>query len=212
MPNALINYAAPGIPVLLISGFFGPAAAGFYSLGRKVLSMTKSLIGRSVSKVFYPHMADVANRGKNISRPHRKATAALALVGIIPFGSVFIAGPWLFAFVFGEDWIKAGEYARWIALWTYMTFISNPSNLTLVVFSLQKVVLLFEVIQIGLLVCGLCMGFYMFANDVTAIMLFCIMDSLLCLGLIIFAFIKVRQWEMRKTQTEQKAAEETMPQ
>jgi O-antigen/teichoic acid export membrane protein len=194
-PQIFIGNAAPSIPVLLLATFFGPSAVGFYSLGRKVLTMTTSLIGKSVSFVYYPHIASAVNQGKSLRRPLMKATAALALVGIIPFGCVFIAGPWLFALVFGKDWIKAGEYARWIAVWTFFVFINRPSTSTLNVLYMQKFLLLFEIIQIFVLTGGIYIGFRLFNSDLYAIMIFSLLAAVLNIGLLIFTVLKTKKYK-----------------
>jgi O-antigen/teichoic acid export membrane protein len=194
-PQIFIGNAAPSIPVLLLAVFFGPSAVGFYTLGRKVLTMTTSLIGKSVSFVYYPHIASVVNQGKSLRRPLMKATLTLALVGIIPFGCVFIAGPWLFSLVFGHDWIKAGEYARWIALWTFFVFINRPSTSTLNVLYMQKFLLLFEMIQICVLTVGIYIGFRLFNSDLYAIMIFSLLAAILNIGLLIFTVLKTKKYK-----------------
>src|SRR5690606_8930446 len=136
-PQILINAISQSMPILLLASFFGPASAGFYSIGRTVLGMPTQLIGKSVGDVFYPRIAEAANNGENITRLLTKATLALAAVGILPFGIVMIFGPWLFEFVFGGEWKIAGEYARWLALWSFFAFVNRPSVKSIPVLNLQ---------------------------------------------------------------------------
>lgn len=42
---------------------------------------------------------------------------------------IFIAGPELFSFIFGENWRLAGEFARWMTPWLYLHFISSPLSM-----------------------------------------------------------------------------------
>jgi O-antigen/teichoic acid export membrane protein len=37
-----------------------------------------------------------------------------------------IFGPWIFEFVFGEEWHDAGIYARYLSIYVLMVFISAP--------------------------------------------------------------------------------------
>jgi O-antigen/teichoic acid export membrane protein len=201
-PQSFINNAAENLPVLLLAGFFGPAAAGFYSIGRKVLTMTTRFIGKSVENIFYPYIADAANQRKTLSRPLIKTIIALALTGIIPFGSVMICGPWLFRIVFGPDWVKAGEYARWIALWTFFIFINQPAAAILPVLSLQKLFLYYEILSTCLLAAGICLGFYLFSNDLYAIAIFCVLGGLLNAFLIVVVIKKVKEFDLKQRKRE----------
>src|SRR5690606_20139454 len=54
-PQVLIFNVSDALPVLMLAAFFGPAAAGFYSLSRSILGAPVTLIGRAVGQVFYPH-------------------------------------------------------------------------------------------------------------------------------------------------------------
>lgn len=51
-PQAALNSLTQGLPVLVIAGFFGPAAAGFFTLTKSMLAAPASLVGQSVGNVF----------------------------------------------------------------------------------------------------------------------------------------------------------------
>ncbi|NMA65413.1 MAG: oligosaccharide flippase family protein [Clostridiaceae bacterium] len=189
-PQVFLNAVSQSLPVLMLTSLFGPASAGFYSLGRRVLSMPTQLIGNSVGDVFYPRIAEAANNGENLTRMIIKATLALAAVGIIPFGIVMAFGPWLFEFVFGADWVVAGEYARWIALWTLCAFINRPSVRAIPVLNLQDWFLVYEIISLAARVGALLLGFYLFRSDISAIILFSLSGVVLNAFLIFYTIKK----------------------
>jgi O-antigen/teichoic acid export membrane protein len=184
-PQVLLNGMSQNIPVFVLSSFFGPAAAGFYSIGRTVLSLPIQLIGKSVGDVFYPRITEAGNNNENLTRLITKATIALAAVGIIPFGTIVIAGPWLFSFVFGSDWVTAGEYARWMAVWVFTMFISLPSIKALPVLAAQAFHLKYTILMIIIRTGALLFGYYVFGNDVVAVAFFSISAAMLSLGLIV---------------------------
>src|SRR5699024_2107276 len=184
-PQVLLNGMSQNIPVFVLSSFFGPAAAGFYSIGRTVLSLPIQLIGKSVGDVFYPRITEAGNNNENLTRLITKATFALAAVGIIPFGTIVIAGPWLFSFVFGSDWVTAGEYARWMAVWVSTMFISLPSIKALPVLAAQAFHLKYTILMIIIRTGALLFGYYVFGNDVVAVAFFSISAAMLSLGLIV---------------------------
>lgn len=102
-PQVFINAISQSLPVLLLASFFGPASAGFYSIARTVLNIPVQLIGKSVGDVFYPRITEASNNKENLTLLIKKATLAMSIVGILPFGVVIMFGPWLFSFVFGEE-------------------------------------------------------------------------------------------------------------
>src|SRR5699024_9400210 len=55
-PQDLLDSFQQSFPVVLLTMFFGPAATGFYTIGRTVLRLPSSLIGKAVGDVFYPRI------------------------------------------------------------------------------------------------------------------------------------------------------------
>lgn len=193
-PQVFINAVSQSLPVLMLTTFFGPASAGFYSIGRKVLGMPSQLIANSVGDVFYPRIAEATHKGENITRLLVKATLTLALVGLVPFGVIIYFGPSLFSFVFGVDWATAGVYARWIGLWSYFMFINRPAVKTLPVIEAQQFHLAFSVVTILARVIALGVGGYVFGSDVVAVALYGISGSILNAMLIVLTIIKSKSY------------------
>ncbi|MFB9974599.1 oligosaccharide flippase family protein [Allobacillus sp. SKP2-8] len=189
-PQVLLNAVSQGLPILMLTTLFGPASAGFYSLGKTVLSAPSQLIGKSVGDVFYPRISEAAKRGENITRLLIKATLLLAVVGFIPFGIIVVFGPQIFSFVFGADWIIAGEYARWMALWIFVSFMNRPAVSVIQVIGLQGKFLLYEIVSTVLRFGSLYFGFSIFKSDIAAVTIFSLVSVLLNLFLIIFTVWK----------------------
>ncbi|GGJ98695.1 polysaccharide biosynthesis protein [Lentibacillus kapialis] len=184
-PQVFINGISHNIPVILLSGFFGPASAGFYSIGRTVLSLPIQLIGKSVGDVFYPRITEAEDKGENLTRLIARATVTLALIGIIPFGTIVLFGPWLFSFVFGSDWVTAGEYARWMSLWIFFIFVNQPCINALPVLAAQAFFLKYSIVTVIIRTAALLGGYVLFSDDVAAVASFSVAAALLSLGLIL---------------------------
>ena len=178
-PEVLIDAVSQGLPVLLLAGFFGPASAGFYSIGYTVLSIPSQLIGKSVGDVFYPRISDAANNGENLTGLIKKTTFYMGSIGVLPYIIVIAFGPWLFSFVFGAEWWTAGEYARWIALWTFFRFLNKPSVTALPALSAQAFQLNSTIVMLIARIASLAIGFYIFNSDLVAIALFAISGAIL---------------------------------
>ncbi|MFD1851261.1 lipopolysaccharide biosynthesis protein [Oceanobacillus bengalensis] len=194
-PQSIVNSISEGIPVLMLSSFFGAASVGFYSIGRSVLNVPTQLIGKSVGDVFYPKISTVANSGESVSKMLLKATLILIGIGILPFGFVILFGPFLFSLVYGSEWLLAGEYARWIALWSFSSFILQPVVRTLPVIMAQRFHLVYTIFSLLIRISMLAIGYFWFSSDIIAISLFGASSGLLNLILIIITLILCRRFD-----------------
>ena len=193
-PQIFINAVSLSLPVLMLSAFFGPASAGFYVIGKRILGLPSSLIGKSVHDVFYPRISEAAHKGKNLSRLIVKATLGLVATGILPFSVVILFGPIIFGFVFGSEWVTAGEYARWISLWLFSSFINRPSVSAIPVLKLQGYFLIYEIVSIALRLGALLIGFYIFNDDILAIILFSIAGFIVNIFLILLTVYRSKSY------------------
>ncbi|UTR12120.1 oligosaccharide flippase family protein [Evansella sp. LMS18] len=196
-PQELLNASSQGLPILMLSAFFGPAAAGFYSIGRTVLGVPTQLIGKAVGDVFYPEISNARINGIKLRPLILKATLALLTVGVVPFGVIILLGPTLFEIAFGEDWRTAGEYARWLALWSYFMFANQPSIRSFPVLKAQGFHLFFTIISLILRLVALLVGFILFKSDIIAIILFSIISSIGNIYLILYAIRKASEFDLR---------------
>src|SRR5690554_6199125 len=188
-PQVTINALSQSLPVLMLASFFGPASVGFYSLGKTVMGLPTNLIGKSVSDVFYPRITEAAHNNEDIFKLVLKATMTLGIVGFIPFTIVMLFGPWLFSFVFGIEWVTAGEYARWMALWIYFMFMNNPSVKTLPVLNAQGFHLIFTFFTIVIRLSALSIGYFIYKDDIIAVMLYGIAGAMINIILITIVLI-----------------------
>lgn len=193
-PQVLINGLSESLPIIILSSFYGPAASGFYVLGKKILEVPTQLIGNAVGDVFYPRIAEGANRKERIDKLLIKSNLVLALVGIVPFGTIILIGPELFSLVYGESWYTAGEYARWLSLWIYFMLLTRPTIKALPVIGAQKFHLSFTVVSIIIRATALIMGVFLMNDDVIAIALYSVAGSFLYLYLCIITIVKTKMF------------------
>jgi O-antigen/teichoic acid export membrane protein len=195
-PQNFINAASESLPVLMLAAFFGPAAAGFYTLGKMVMGIPSTLLGKAVTDVFYPRITEAAYNGENLPQHIVRATGALLAIGIVPFGLVVLFGPWLFSFVFGGEWAMAGEYGRWLALFFLFNFINKPSVAAVPVLGIQRGLLVYELFSTGAKVLGLVAGFYWFASDLWAVALFSVIGVAAYSAMILWILARAMQWRV----------------
>ena len=119
------NTAGTQLPPLLFAALFSASAAGLYMLAHRVLSLPTALLGNSIADVFLSSAAD-ARRNNTLGELVNKLHSTLAKLAMPPALILFITGPELFSLIFGPEWQKAGEVARWLAPMLYIKFIISP--------------------------------------------------------------------------------------
>lgn len=154
------------LPLILFAGLFSPAAAGLYMLAHRVLAMPMQLLGKAVADVFFSSASEAQRNGDLaplVSSIHHK----LAHIAMPPTFVLLIAGPDLFALVFGAEWRQAGEIAQWMAPWIYLVFVTSPLSQVVSVLEKQAQFLIFQGVllaaRIGALVIGGLHGDLIFA-------------------------------------------------
>ncbi|BHH85111.1 lipopolysaccharide biosynthesis protein [Desulforhopalus sp. 52FAK] len=197
-PQVFINVISQSLPILMLAAFAGPAAAGFYALCVKLLGLPADLIGNSVSEVFYPRLVEASYEGEILSRIIIKTTLSLVLVACIPFGAVIVWGPRLFGFVFGQEWVIAGEYARYLSFWMFFMFINRPSVIAVPILNLQKGLLIYEFFSTGSKLLALYIGFKVFNDDLVAIVLFSFFGSIAYIALIVWVILSSLYYGRKK--------------
>lgn len=196
-PQRLINAASQSLPVLMLSALFGPASAGFYTLGKMTMGIPSLLVGKAVTDVFYPRITEAAHNGENLSKHIFQATSILLALAILPFGVITLFGPSLFSIVFGQDWATAGEYARWLALFFLFNFANKPSVAAVPVLGIQRGLLIYEIFSTGGKVIGLFLGFYWFNSDIYAVALFSLIGVAAYSAMIVWILLRAKQWRTR---------------
>lgn len=191
-PQNVINSFSQNIPILLLASLFSPASAGLYTIARIALGIPSRLLGQSVSDVFYSRINEASHNKEDITYMIIKATKTLAIIGVLPFGTIILFGPDLFQIVFGDEWYKAGEYARWLAILLFFAFINRPSVASIPTLKIQHLFLYYEVISSSARIIALLIGFYIFKNDLYAVMLFCLTGAVFNFILISYTINKSR--------------------
>lgn len=157
-PQNLLNSMSRNLPIILFSTFFGPAVAGLYGIGHRVMQLPLRLISVSVGKVILPRLAEAVNRGDPIRPIILKTTLGLAGIGVVPFFLVVLFGPEAFSIAFGVEWHDAGVYARWLVPWLFLGFINVPAVQSLSLSQSYRFLLIWEVlttmVKTGILVAG----------------------------------------------------------
>lgn len=138
LPSAVVNGLYNNGKLVFIAVFYSSTLVGLLSLVLRVMQMPVTLVSSSISDVLYKSSAESINQSSlSIIRSKvYKLLIILSLIGIIPFGTIFVYGELIFAFVFGVNWDVAGEYASILSIGLFAMFVASP--LTKVFWALKK--------------------------------------------------------------------------
>ena len=177
-PQIFVNSFGQAVPVILMTSFSGASTAGLYILSRTILFAPSSLIGKSITDVFYPKFVESINNGENGRVILGKAAASIFMIGLVPYVAIAIFGPFIFSFAFGDDWRGAGEFARWMTIWLLAVLVSRPAIAAIPALNLQREFLIFELIAIVFRVAAFIVSFKLFNSAMTAVATYSIVSAL----------------------------------
>lgn len=127
MASAWLNVASKQVIFFLMPGLFGEGATGQYSKSERVLNIAPGLMSISIGRVFYEEASTAARQGTSaLAKITSKTAIRLAVLGLPVLVILILWGPDLFAWVLGSQWRQAGEFARWMSPWLYLTMIASP--------------------------------------------------------------------------------------
>jgi lipopolysaccharide exporter len=156
--QCLLNSFSQNFAVLLLAHFFGTSVVGFYAVGIRVLQLPRRLVIPSLEQVVYQRAAEVQRSDGNLSSLFNKLTLGLLAVSIIPAAILVAFAPAVFSFVLGSEWRTAGEYTRWLVIWSAVAFANLPSTVFTRIYRKQRSMLLLEttslILRAGTIIVG----------------------------------------------------------
>ena len=138
LPHALSDHARDLLVGIIIIEVFSETIFGSFDHTYKMLRIPVMLIGASLSQVFFNRISKYYNEGVSIMPLFKKTVISLFLLSIIPFVIIYLFGTELFTFVFGEQWMIAGQLSEIMAPWLMINFIVTPLSIIPLVFNTQR--------------------------------------------------------------------------
>ena len=164
-PGSYINAISTGLPVLLLTHFFGISVAGAYALGLRILSAPVGLIIGALRQVLFQKASEAEHQNQSLLSLYIKTTVGLFAVAILPALVLLIFAPQLFTLILGTQWHMAGVFARSLTVWLLFMFCSLPSVLFARILRLQRRLFIFDIVLLAIrsliLILG---GFFMSAT------------------------------------------------
>lgn len=142
---ALLNGSARLLPALLIAALYGTQVAGWFALSQRVLGTPLRFLGSAVAQAYLGEAPRLAPT--HAYALYMTTTRRLLAVGVLSLGVVVLAGPQLFAFVFGAAWSETGRYAQFLGLMYLGQLVVSPTSQTLMIMERQDLQLAWDMLR-----------------------------------------------------------------
>jgi O-antigen/teichoic acid export membrane protein len=140
----VMNACSLGLPVLLLTHFYGTPAAGAYAFGIRSIQTPMSLVTGALRQVLFQRASEIHNEGGRLLPVFLKVTAGMFALTLLPSLVFVVWAPQIFAWLFGPEWLQAGEFARSLTLWLLFGFCNLPSVLFARIIRIQGKMFVFD--------------------------------------------------------------------
>ncbi len=121
--SSLANSLSRNLTSLLVASLYSTTTLGFYSITQRILGAPSALIGSSVSSVFFQEAVSERQSSGSAIHTLNRTTKHLLLIGVPAFAILLFSVEHVFAYLLGEEWRIAGEYARILTLLFAVRFV-----------------------------------------------------------------------------------------
>lgn len=194
----VVNALSLGLPVLLLTNYYGIAIAGAFAFADRILSAPMGLILGALRQVLFQKAAETDHHGGSLLTLFIKVTMGLFAIAVIPTLILIIWAPPIFSFIFGHKWLVAGEFASSLIIWLAFLFCNLPSVLFARILRLQRRLFIYDIILLAvralILIVG---GIYMTAFK--TVFLFSIVGAIMNLIFIVIVGLVLMKKEGART-------------
>ncbi|MGD0275167.1 MAG: oligosaccharide flippase family protein [Syntrophales bacterium] len=179
----VINALSLGLPVLLLTHFFGIAIAGAYTFGMRILSAPMGLILRALRQVLFQKACETEHQGGNLTSLYFKSTVGIFTLAFFPSLFLLLWAPQFFTWIFGSQWHTAGQFTQSLVLWMLFAFCNLPAVLFARLIRIQRTVFLYDLVLLAGRLSVLLLG-GLFLTALQTITLFSLLGAIMNLYLI----------------------------
>lgn len=138
LPHSLSDLGRDLLIAVILVTYFGKEVFGHYAYSLMVLNVPITLIGVSISQVFFNKVSLMINEGKSIYAFVKKMMTILFLVSLIPFTILYYFSEDIFEIALGEVWRTAGTYSEIMVFYFFFNFLVSPLSQLSFVLNRQK--------------------------------------------------------------------------
>lgn len=127
LPQNFVYQGTLQLPIIFIGIVFSSATLGYFSLAYRILGAPLSIISTSLGSVVYQKASDMyeSDRIKLHGYVRKLIFILLALAALVGVPIILVL-PTLFGWVFGSNWIRAGEIGQILSIYMILSFALTP--------------------------------------------------------------------------------------
>lgn len=134
----VINSLSLGLPIFLLTRYYGIAVAGAYAFGVRLIQAPMALITTALRQVLFQKGAQAFNEKGRLVPLYLKITLGLFGIGLLPSLILLVWAPQIFSWVFGAQWRTAGVFAQSLVIWLLFSFCNVPAAIFVRIIRLQR--------------------------------------------------------------------------
>jgi O-antigen/teichoic acid export membrane protein len=143
-------------PPVLLAFAYDPRVAGWYTLAQRILHTPLTMVGYSLSRVYYSDIARIGPARSAELRAEFRRTLRRVCVCVVPWAMLAaLLAPFVFEPVFGAGWREAGVCLSLLAPMIAAFVASNVVAPTLDVIGRQRLKLIREIVSVTLIAAGI---------------------------------------------------------
>lgn len=168
----LLEACSTQAPILMLNVFFSNEGAGFFILAQRVISTPISTIGKAGSDIIRGQFSFFYREQGSCIKQYRKYFLGLVLVSLMITVPLFFLSLDIFPLVFGDEWVNAGLYAKYLCFMMAIQFVASPLSVMYSIAEKQKEELFLQLIRIFASVGSIYFGYSFWGLDTLAILCF----------------------------------------
>ena len=194
LPHTFINMVSGNLPILLLSGYFGMAEIGLFSMGITIGFRPINLLSTSLDQVISQSMAERVNKQEPIWNSLYQSVRKLFIFALPAFIVLFFLVPYIVKFFLGEQWDQSALYIQIMIPWFLFALFAASLSSVPSIFGKQRIALIIEIIYIVARLISLIIGIYI-QNFVWAIILFSFVSAVVLMAQLTWYLLLVKKYE-----------------
>lgn len=194
LPHTFINMVSGNLPILLLSGYFGMAEIGLFSMGITIGFRPINLLSSSLDQVISQSMAERVNKLEPIWTNLIQSIKKILLIVTPLFILAFFLSPLVLRYFLGERWEQSALYIQIMIPWLIISLFTASLSSIPPIFGKQRIALIIEIIYIVARLIALIIGIYI-QNFVWAIILFSFVSAVVLMAQLTWYLLLVKKYE-----------------
>lgn len=154
--SSLLSGLTSHLPMLFIAYALGVKAAGWYLLASRILALPDALLGYSVKQVYMAKSARMIHADfLEFSLLFWRMVKQMSVLSVSIYLPMTLLAPFVFPFVFGENWGDAGMFVQCMSILFLCQFVAGPVSATFILLEEQYIQVMCEGIRLVLLLLGM---------------------------------------------------------